>query len=232
MKFNILLAIGIAATAAAHAQVFKTVGVYDAPTHPNKPDVFMPSVAFYPGFTNLVWSAFPANRGGVINFDATHSSPWNVAGIPVWKAHYGAGGVQVCTVAFGYPVVVANMVGQPWTPISGSPNGPGALTSAGISPILVKLSAPVPIRRMGLTVLQRVGVPQKVVVNFMEAGGAVNSQSFLVPAGFAGIMSARDTFVGANAVGAGGFVAVEVRSLHANTGVLLAPAIDDLAFTH
>jgi len=168
----------------------------------------------------------------VINFDATHSSPWNVAGIPVWKAHYGAGGVHVCTVAFGYPVVVANMVGQPWTPISGSPNGPGALTSAGISPILVKLSAPVPIRRMGLTVLQRVGVPQKVVVNFMEAGGAVNSQSFLVPAGFAGIMSARDTFVGANAVGAGGFVAVEVRSFHANTGVLLAPAIDDLAFTH
>jgi len=59
MKFNVLLAIGIAATAAAHAQVFKTVGVYDAPMHPNKPDVFMPSAAFYPGFTTSSGARFP-----------------------------------------------------------------------------------------------------------------------------------------------------------------------------
>lgn len=232
MQFHILIAIAMAATAVAHAQTFKTVGVYDAPSHANAVDVALPTPAFYAGFSAGLAAAFPANRGGVINFDSTHSAPWNAAGIPVWKALYGAGLVNVCTVSFGYPVKVANMVGQPWTPISGSPNGPGALVSMGITPIAFKVSAPLPIRRMGLTVLQRVGVPQKVVVNFMEAGGAVNSQSFLIPAGLAGIAPARDTFVGANAVGAGGFAAVEVRSFHANTGALLAPAIDDVAFTH
>jgi len=232
MKLNILPAIALAATAAVHAQNFRTVGAYDAPTHANVVDITLPTPAFYAGFVGGLAAAFPANRGGVVNFDSTHSSPWNAGVFPVWKALYGAGLANVCQLSFANPVKVANMAGQPWTPISGSPNGPGALTSAGLTPILFKVSAPLPLRRMGLTVLQRVGVSQRVVVNFTEASGAVNSQSFIIPARPAGLPPARDTFFGATSTAAGGFVAVEVRAFNASTGAVLAPALDDFAFSH
>lgn len=226
------IVLALAASTALHAQTFKTVGVYDAPTHANAVDVFLPSNAFYAGFNATLAAAFPANRGGVINFDSTHSSPWNAAGVPVWKAIYGSGFLNVCNLSFAFPVKVGNMVGQPWTPISGSPNGPGALTAVGLTPISFKVAAPLPIRYLGLTVLQRVGVAQKVVVTFVEAGGAVISQSLLIPAGAAGALPAQDTFVGAKAVNPAGLVSVEVRAFNVATGAILSPAIDDLAFLH
>lgn len=228
----ILLAVAaFTSSTAAHAQVFRTVSLYDAATHANVVDVALPSAAFYAAFKADVAAAHAGNRGGVVNFDKTETVPWPSApAAGVWSARYGVALSNVATLSFGNPVTVANMVAQPWTPVSGSPNAPGALVAAGPTSVVIKVSALKPIKSLGLTVLQRVGVRQKVVVNFTEASGATTSLSSLLGAAAAGAVPFQDTFFGANAAPGGSFAWLEVRCFDAGTGALLAPAIDDLAF--
>jgi len=230
-----ILVLGAGSTAIA--QTFKTVAVYDAPTHPNGVDVRLPSPAFYASFAATVSGAFASNKGGVINFDATHSFPWNVAGLPLWNARYGVAGVNNCALSFGRPVHVANMVGKPWVPVSGSPNGPGALVTVGATPLAFKMQATqpafgpnVPITRAGLTVLQRAGVRQKVTVTFIQSAAPALTTTIVIPACLPGL-STSDTFVGANASPGSSIIAVEVRSFDGASGAVLPVAVDDLAFS-
>lgn len=240
MKSIVTTLLSLAAAAAVQAQVFTTVGRYDSISHPNMVDIKNPSAAYYAGFVPAINAGWGANKAGVVNFDVTNSFPWNVVGIPVWKAQYGVGLMNHCVMAFGHPVRIGNMLGAPWVPISGSPNQPGAITTVGATPLIFKLQAnqitptgvlaPVPVRRAGITVLQRMGIPQKVKVNFYQAGGPTLTTTFLIPAGGGAIIPNRDTFVGRDATVLGGIIAVEVISVHAATGVPLHVACDDFAF--
>lgn len=236
MKTIITSLLVLGAASSVVGQTFNTVAVYDAGTHPNFVDVRLPSPAFHAAFTSAISSGFAFNKAGVINFDPTHSWPWNVAGIGLWNAKYGVAGVNNCALSFGYPVRVANMVGQPWIPISGSPNAPGALVTTGATPLLVKMQATqpafgptVPVTRAGLTVLQRAGVRQKVTVTFIQSAAPAVTTTFVIPAGLAA-GSTSDTFVGANASPGNSIIAVEVRAFDGATGAVIPVAVDDLAF--
>jgi hypothetical protein len=226
---SITIALILAAAAAADAQITthaKTVQRYDATTNTNVVDVKLPSPAFYTSFVTAVANAWNVNRGGVVNFDSTHTSPWPspAVGTNMVLGYFGISGSQ--TIKIGVPMLGDINWHSTVVPISDK----GDMMSKTMGSMSLALSASTGlIRQAGLTVLQQANVPQKVTVTFSQsAPGLPMTYTFLIPAG----VGVRDTFAGATALAGCGITGVRISSVNATTGAPARVHIDDFAFAN